>query len=253
MMFHLAFVCALAGIAFGQDYKEAEHLGLHESLTPPNPFGPWKPVDVVGEAGGCCFHKEMEVLEGMMLAEVNKGRPTIIMGNLWVSVSTRLRKTFSHVYLNVNGRPMEMKIWQDYSSSPRTQYVLHKNGTCMKSPLGPWNDICIPASAHMLGNAYFGNQIGPNKINSTWYAMQVNNTIAYISVTPSSTPNVCIPVTESAYGSAKGVPFSLSVDYMNQVPKVRDYRVFTVPSVCTHDDVEWVPEVDVFGGSMLHR
>ena len=38
------------------------------------------------------------------------------------------------------------------------------------------------------------------------------------------------------------VPFSITMDYMNIVPRVRDPKVFVVPSKCTAQDV---PEIAV--------
>ena len=61
----------------------------------------------------------------------------------------------------------------------------------------------------VLGNVYFGNQEGANHINSTWYQVvdKKARSVGFVAMMSTDKANECVPVTESAYGSAKGSKF----------------------------------------------
>ena len=67
--------------------------------------------------------------------------------------------------------------------------------------------MCILAGgSKVLGNVYFGNAEGANHINSTWYQVMDKKakSTGFVAMMSTGNANECVPVTESAYGFAKG-------------------------------------------------
>lgn len=196
----------------------------------------WKPIDTVDVNGGCCLPPEMQIFEGMMLAEAGPGRgrmgqPRVIIGNIKVSLSTKKNMTFSDVFLNSKGQVQHLQIYQDFNSGIQYKVDIDK-GTCEKSK-AEYSPFCVPAGAKVLGNVYFGSSSGANHINSTWYATtdKQKGYQAMVSLTSTGKQNECVPVTEVVYGFSKGVSYALTLSFMNFVPEV-DPNVFNIPDVC---------------------
>lgn len=254
---------ALLGASSCQDFK-TDYLSMVDDLGFQSDYGLWKPIDTVKEGKGCCLPKEMEVMEGMMLAEA-RGRkedeadcpgekcprgPKMIMGNIQVAISAKKNMTFSNIYLNINGKGMHLNVYQDFSKL--VQYnVDMKTGKCKKSRVS-YRPFCMPDGSKVLGNVYFGNQKGANHINSTWYQVtdKKARSVGFVAMMSTGKANECVPVTESAYGSAKGVSYALTIDFMNFKPKVTDMSVFNIPDQCKQEE-QLVPAVNPFGGSVF--
>ena len=68
MLYFTIVILALLGGSYSQVFK-TDYLNMVGDLGFQSDYGLWKPIDTVEEGKGCCLPPEMEVMEGMMLAE----------------------------------------------------------------------------------------------------------------------------------------------------------------------------------------
>ena len=73
MLYFATVVLTLLGVSFCQDFK-TDYLSMVDDLGFQYDYGLWKPIATVDEGKGCCLPPEMEVMEGMMLAEAGGRR-----------------------------------------------------------------------------------------------------------------------------------------------------------------------------------
>lgn len=273
MLYQAALILALAGGALCENnHYEDEDIDLLQTfgqslVWEQNTDELWSLEETViydeavEQEGGCCLPDELQCFMGMMIAFQHRGSK-LMMGFINYYMDAKQGKAFLDANVTLNGHNMHVTVWQDLNQMMQYTIVSGFGDRCFKTKMTytKWTSKCIPAGTQKLGDVYFGNRNGDNRINSTWYKFDdKKGTAAYVSFTDTANPNECIPVTLAGYGMYKlpgmkrgrKVPYTVAIDFMNIVPEVKNDEVFKIPAACLKADVSTMSMEKSFLGNIL--
>ncbi|XP_053393168.1 ependymin-related protein 1-like [Mercenaria mercenaria] len=128
--------------------------------------------------------------------------------------------------LNTDGYTYNLLILQLYDKG--VMYIV-RNGQCQSSELQQWNPICVPDSATIVKQTYYG--MDKNKVDVDIYALQAGPDTVYLTMARTD----CVPVYQATFGSPEGVSGFLSTKaYRNISTGIKNPSVFDIPSICTN-------------------
>nr|KAG5707265.1 hypothetical protein BaRGS_000039 [Batillaria attramentaria] len=154
------------------------------------------------------------------------------MGAVYVFYDFTNQRTAA--FANYTGEAGERKyrIVRRYDGEEGQLYVVDLlNDKCYKKKLDePFRAACVPDKAKSVGSFYYG--AGDAKLEAVGYSLGINTKKYKMEFEIAVTREGCVPIGESVFGVARGVPFMENVGFVDIKPGISDPSVFDVPSQC---------------------
>lgn len=187
-------------------------------------------VNAYGQTKYCCHPGQWESINYINEAQIASGtkKPVYTQGNEALSVDGPNHRIASLSTLNSGGFKVNVQVIQLYDK--RVMYTV-QSGECKQTPLPPWSPRCIPDTATLVKQTFYG--VGDNKIDIDIYQVISGPNTIYLNIAHAD----CTPMYQSGYGSAQGVSALGFKTYTNITTGIKDTSVFDVPSICTNATV----------------